>query len=541
MVEFNRDKFAALVDSYAADLEHARPGEMYKWEAVLWFRQHWDPSASDFAEMLKISLEKTGNLLAGYQYLPRGMLLEFASHDPQGVRDSLLELLDGSNDFLARLVAFSDAMSLQLEALNELYVETGKKAIQNSYQDPRAMCVYLSLAHPEKYYLYKSEMMRKFSQRIDFTYPKGKFEKPLAFHELLDVLLEWVERNRPEVIEKSDSLMAPELLDADPAHHLFVQDIVFWAAERAEMADSACSEDATDATRDLSHGAHRCAPYSDTDFLSQVYLCAADLDKLKGLLKRKRNLILQGAPGTGKTFAAKRLAYAMMGCQDDSRIQRVQFHQGTTYDDFVYGYRPNDAGGFDPTPGVFVAFCRRAAAKPDEEFFFIIDEINRANISKVFGELLMLIEADHRGDAVALTVTGEPFAVPKNVYLIGMMNTADRGLALIDYALRRRFAFFEMSPALSHPRFLALVKKHGEKMERLVEAVARLNDDIEHDPALGRGFRIGHSYFCVGDDAPADVAASIAEYEIAPLIEEYWFDDDGKAEEERRRLEEAIK
>ena len=282
-------------------------------------------------------------------------------------------------------------------------------------------------------------------------------------------------------------------------------------------------------------------PYTDARFLQDVFVSKADLTAMKGLLERKKNLILQGAPGTGKTFAAKRLAYAMMGEEDASRIGFVQFHQSYTYEDFVIGYRPNGEGGFDIQPGIFADFCARAARDSGRSYFFIIDEINRANISKVFGELLMLIEADHRGDSIELSIDRRRLTVPENLFIIGMMNTADRGLALIDYALRRRFAFFEMEPALCHPAFLSDVQAHGEKLERLVHAVANLNDKIVKDPALGRGFRIGHSYFCVGDDAPEDVAASIVEYELVPLIEEYWFDDDAKVAVERKRLEGAVK
>ena len=291
----------------------------------------------------------------------------------------------------------------------------------------------------------------------------------------------------------------------------------------------------------IMEAAEEIPPYDEDDFLREVYMREVDMEALVSLLKRKMNVILQGAPGTGKTYAAKRLAYLMMGKRDDSRIKVVQFHQSTAYDDFVCGYRPIEGGGYEPRAGVFVQFCRKAASDPGRDYFFIIDEINRANISKVFGELLMLIEKDHRKDKVTLSLTGEQFGVPGNVYIIGMMNTADRGLALIDYALRRRFAFFEMKPALENPAFRAAVEEvGGKRLVALVDAVAELNDAIAADPALGRGFRIGHSYFC-DDDSEGDIVQAIIRFEIAPLLEEYWFDDPGRADSEIRRLEEAVR
>lgn len=280
--------------------------------------------------------------------------------------------------------------------------------------------------------------------------------------------------------------------------------------------------------------------YGKEKFLESVYVDEEDYTALESLLRRKKNLILQGAPGTGKTFAAKRLAYSLMGAKDKTRIEMIQFHQNSTYEDIVIGYRPTDEGGFEIHEGVFMRFCKRAAADPEKDYFFIIDEINRANISKVFGELLMLIESDHRGDLITLPVGGMRFSVPDNLYIIGMMNTADRGLALIDYALRRRFAFFEMKPALDHARFRESIEKAGagrKALEQLVDQVAKLNKTIADDPALGKGFCIGHSYFCVEGAISEDDVHSIARYEIEPLIEEYWFDEPDKVKTEIGKLE----
>ena len=287
--------------------------------------------------------------------------------------------------------------------------------------------------------------------------------------------------------------------------------------------------------------------YTSADFLDEVFLRPEDLEQMLGLLRRKKNLILQGAPGTGKTFAAKRLAYALMGQTDDSRVEVVQFHQSTVYEDVVVGLRPTAEGGFAAAEGVFARFCRRAAADPGRDYVFIIDEINRANISKAFGELLMLIEAEHRGEALRLPVSGELLSVPKRLHIIGMMNTADRGLALIDYALRRRFAFFEMRPALDHPGFLRHVEAVGSaRLEALVDVVRRLNQRIAEDEALGPGFQIGHSYLCLpaaGPENPAGSDAdvtSVVRYELEPLVREYWFDNPAAMDESIHELESIL-
>jgi len=287
--------------------------------------------------------------------------------------------------------------------------------------------------------------------------------------------------------------------------------------------------------------------YTSTDFLDEVFLSPEDLEQMLGLLRRKKNLILQGAPGTGKTFAAKRLAYALMGETDDSRVEVVQFHQSTAYEDVVVGLRPTAEGGFAAAEGVFARFCRRAAADPGRDYVFIIDEINRANISKAFGELLMLIEAEHRGEALRLPVSGELLSVPKRLHLIGMMNTADRGLALIDYALRRRFAFFEMRPALDHPGFLRHVETVGSsRLEALVDVVRRLNQRIAEDEALGPGFQIGHSYLCLPAGSPENPAGtdadvtSVVRYELEPLVREYWFDNPAAMDESIHELESVL-
>lgn len=280
--------------------------------------------------------------------------------------------------------------------------------------------------------------------------------------------------------------------------------------------------------------------YSKEQFLSEVYIDEASYDTLIGVLRSKKNIILQGAPGVGKTFVAKRLAYSMMGMRDASRVMMVQFHQSYSYEDFIEGYRPS-ADGFELARGAFYTFCKRAAEDEDNDYVFVIDEINRGNLSKIFGELFMLIENDKRGakNKLQLLYSRELFYVPSNVYLIGMMNTADRSLAMLDYALRRRFAFFDLKPAFASDGFREYrIGLYNPKLDALVQVVERLNEDIAGDESLGEGFCIGHSYFCNMDAAECDDAklSSIVDYELVPMLKEYWFDEPIKVREWSDRL-----
>lgn len=283
--------------------------------------------------------------------------------------------------------------------------------------------------------------------------------------------------------------------------------------------------DTVDNVQDLESNVNE--KYGKDDFLAEVYMTEAKYNRLLNVLKRKKNIILQGAPGVGKTFAAKRLAYAMMGEKDKERIEFIQFHQNYSYEDFIMGYKPTENGGFAMQYGVFYRFCKKAENNPEHDYFFIIDEINRGNMSKVFGELLLLIEKDYRGTSSKLAYQNLNFSVPKNIYIIGMMNTADRSLAMIDYALRRRFSFFDMEPGFETSGFKAYQEKlASEKFNALIECIQELNTEIADDPSLGKGFCIGHSYFCglQADECTQEVLEDIVEYDILPMLSEYWFD-----------------
>lgn len=287
--------------------------------------------------------------------------------------------------------------------------------------------------------------------------------------------------------------------------------------------------------------------YDKDDFLSEIFMTAEQYDKLRDLVMYKKNVILQGAPGVGKTFIAKRFAYSIIGEKNDTFIAMVQFHQNYSYEDFIMGYKPHD-NGFRLEEGVFYDFCKKAKDDKNKEhkYFFIIDEINRGQLGKIFGELLMLIENDKRGDDYAVSLAykhDETFSIPENVYLIGMMNTADRSIAMLDYALRRRFSFYEIEPAFGNEDFkdyLSIIA--GQKIaDKVVKRLSDLNKMIsdEGKSGLGKGFCIGHSYFCIppidGQNSE-DWYNSIIEYEIAPLLYEYWWDDPTTAENNIKKL-----
>jgi len=275
--------------------------------------------------------------------------------------------------------------------------------------------------------------------------------------------------------------------------------------------------------------------YSSEQALKELFIEEDKLQSIINTLKYKKNIILQGAPGVGKTYIAKRIAWSIMGEKDKSRVEMIQFHQSYSYEDFIQGYRPTDEGGFEIKNGVFYDFSKKAQRNPEKEYFFIIDEINRGNLSKIFGELMMLIEKDKRGKDFAIPLTYsknevERFYLPENLYFIGTMNTADRSLAMVDYALRRRFGFITLEPAFTKPKFkkyLADYKVPKELIAIIIERMNSLNENINKDNKnLGEGYRIGHSYFCPVNENDNDIEwyKSVIKNEIEPLLKEYWFD-----------------
>ena len=276
------------------------------------------------------------------------------------------------------------------------------------------------------------------------------------------------------------------------------------------------------------------AEYSFADDPDKPFISEEKFDEIVELLFRKKNIILQGAPGVGKTFLARKIAYQLIGQMKDENIETVQFHQSYSYEDFMQGIRPTTSGEFKVRNGIFYNFCERAKENAEETYVFVIDEINRGNLSKIFGELMMLIESDKRSPRYALKLTyseedSPKFYVPENVYIIGCMNTADRSIAIVDYALRRRFAFCPIEPELgeSFKAFLCS-ELSNEFVDKICGKLNRVNSIIRESSSLGKGLEIGHSYFCQISSIEDESVwwRSICKYELFPYLQEICFENE---------------
>ena len=505
--------------------------ERYKWEAIKCFQDNWDVNAQDFPAMLSKSLSKTENLLAAANSYPRQMIEFFAEQDPEEVRSMFIQLFDEKMDIAKRFKIF--------ELKSNFLLKTYPTNYNNHYQNVTVMLTYLWLRYPDKYWFYRYTQVKLFSDRLksDYVFKRGANVANLIacmdfYNEVRDVIIQDSELvNMFRAALTDDCYPDPQLvtLTTDVAYFLKnyeknkEQSEADNQSEPVEIESNSKPDSSSDTKQDS-------RPYTKEDFLAEVFMSEEKYDKLSAVLLNKKNIILQGAPGVGKTFSAKRLAYSLIGAVNEEVIEFVQFHQNYSYEDFMMGYKPSGSS-FELKKGVFYRFCKKAEADPESKYFFIIDEINRGNLSKIFGELLMLIENDYRGTPATLAYNDEKFSVPENLYIIGMMNTADRSLAMIDYALRRRFSFFEMESGFETEGFIQYQQSlKNETFNDLLAKVIELNLEIMSDRSLGRGFCIGHSYFCGRDELSCtdEWMQEVVDYDILPMLGEYWFDDQEK-------------
>ena len=293
-------------------------------------------------------------------------------------------------------------------------------------------------------------------------------------------------------------------------------------------------------------------PYGIDNIVADgCFLPRGELERILRRLRDKKNLILQGPPGTGKTWLAKRLGMALVGhVVQEPQLRSVQFHPNLSYEDFVRGWRPSGNGGLVLHEGVFMQMVKAALEHPSQTHVLVIEEINRGNPAQIFGELLTLLEAGKRTprDAMQLCYPDpdgnhRPVYVPENMVVIGTMNIADRSLALVDMAFRRRFAFLDLEPCLGNAWrewVVGTIQLEATAADTIQQRLEQLNSTISADSRLGKPFRIGHSYVTPNQSldgrSSRDWFAEVVATELRPLLHEYWFDAPDVADREADRL-----
>ena len=659
MAMFNQTRLQEALTAYKKDFVAKQwKNEKYKWEAVKWFQDNWDIDATDFAEMLERSLEKTSNLLSSANSFPKRMIVRLSKAYTKEVKAMFLSLFDERKEIFERIEEFKAQANVLIKKFSDRDI--------HHYQTEKTISTYLWLRYPEKYYIYKFMEAKDVADKLESNYQfkqgayKDNINNFLSMYDELNSLLKqdaeltkllqsqltescypdtnlntltgdvvfYISRRYPKRIDEDsietdidptditskarfkrwfmpiiDTLIklggnAPrqevhekiiedyhisneDLEKKSDSGVIFILNDIDWArnylnyegflsndtpkgiwglndlGKKIIIDDNLAGQIVAKWIRiknakrkgtpipdiDLSpYYKYREKSYTADNFLRDVYMSETKYKSLVALLLKKKNIILQGAPGVGKTFVAKRLSYSIMGEKDTERVMLVQFHQSYSYEDFIMGYRPTKEN-FEIHTGAFYDFCKKAADDNENDYYCIIDEINRGNLNKIFGELFMLLEADKRGEEIRLLYKDENFSVPPNLYLIGTMNTADRSLAMLDYALRRRFSFFEILPGFDTDGFQSYQKElSSEKFDNVIRCIKNLNDTIAKDETLGEGFCIGHSYFCglTPEELNDESLSSIVEYDIIPLIKEYWFDEPAKVRDWSERLRRAL-
>ena len=451
-----------------------------------------------------VSISETGiryGLVHGDQHPRKG--------DEDFVAENNIEVFQ-YEDFYKKMVnilgAFKQKEDTFPEDTSEITVETWMRLLQDD----------LIVKEPDKHYLYKMYELGGEATATQLSEALGKhyssFNQPvvqLAKRVIEDTGIETPKR------EDATPQYWPVLFDGEYTDNQHFLWRLKTNLKEAITAIYGVEEDSVKET------------YTEENFFQEVFMEPQEYKKMVDLLRYKKNIILQGPPGVGKTFVSKRLAYSLMGEKDESQVEMVQFHQNYAYEDFVMGYRPKE-NGFYLKYGIFYEFCKRALENPEEDYYFIIDEINRGNLSKIFGELFMLIEQDKRDEFVSMSYSGEKFTVPSNVYLIGTMNTADRSLAQLEIALRRRFAFVTVKPTFNEKwsQFLQASGVTAHMIKRIKFAVEKINNEIANDYQLGQGYAIGHSFFTKKPEYLDEETwyNNIISCEITLLLEEYFYD-----------------
>ncbi len=334
--------------------------EKYKWEAIKCFQDNWDLNAPDFAEMLKASLAKTGNLLTSSNYYPRGTIEVFAEKSPEEVKACFIALFDETQDVVERILAFKESMS-------KIHEKHGRKGGQH-YQTENTISAYLWFRYPDKYCLYKFTEVKNTAEKLgsELQFKGGAYRNNLKNFYVLCNEIKATFNQDEELRGMLESCITDEHYP-DPELMTLTQDFVIYVGKIWEPGENGNGNGNGDGNGAGKGGDPSPPPnenkYSKEDFLEEVFMSEEKYDRIVSVLKKKKNIILQGAPGVGKTFAAKRLAYSVMGEKDESRIELIQFHQNYSYEDFMMGYKP-EGESFELKYGVFYRFCQRQQTTP---------------------------------------------------------------------------------------------------------------------------------------------------------------------------------
>lgn len=562
--DLNTDRLHNYIDIYTKNFDNRWEQNKVIWQMVKLFQENWhspneydETQLDDFVSMLEASLS-TMDTCFSKELCPllvptsnqNSHLLKLARKEPGQIHQSFAKLFNPATTYNklgeCNPAATYSKLGERIEAFRQSIFKFKSGIIEDNFSK-NIISAYLWLGEPEKYYLYKRNMPYLFFKAVY----KGILDIDLItnidfYNYSFNKINEFILKNS-NLKEIFDNKIYSECYD-DRNLKILTSDFIFYIGYKiwinnnksrkiTQYNESYFSIDTPDEHRsstalsrkEQQEPAEELSPYTRDDFLSEVYISGETYDDLLYLLDRKKNLILQGPPGTGKTFAARRLAWAMLGEKNNDHIRLIQFHQSYSYEDFIAGYKPTESG-FELKTGIFYNFCKEAEKDPDGKYFLLIDEINRGNLSKIFGELLMLIEKDYRGTSLTLPFTVESidpiFSVPENLFIIGTMNTADRSLAMLDFALRRRFSFVTMEPGFASDGFRAYqAGLHNPRFNQLVDRIALINREIASERSLGHGFCIGHSYLCnLQGDCTDERLDDIIEYDLLPLLEEYCFD-----------------
>ncbi len=440
--------------------------------------------------------------------------------------------IDSLWDFFETALSFAESNN-QDEEIKQKFIELYDKVIEQNQMGPAKITMGLFWIRPQHYLPLEDITDGYLTKNLELSGSKAKAANAAGYLALIDELKEKFQHEEYQV-------------------HSIPQ-LVLRAYWLGPPSSPSTAEKKAEYKPDDSSGPSE--PYEVDNIIKDgCFMAPEELENILGRLRSKKNIILQGPPGTGKTWLAKRLAYALIGAKDKDKLKAIQFHSNISYEDFVIGYRPSSDEKLKLKPGPFLQMIHKAQNDDtNKKYVVVIEEINRGNPAQVFGEMLTLLEADKRNaeEALQLSYGKEEVFVPPNLFVIGTMNVADRSLALVDFALRRRFAFIDLQPNLGD-KWKNWVNKEThipkEFLEKIGQRIRQLNDTITNDPSLGEQYKIGHSYFTpdgntIAADYKEDYTAwykEVIKTEIEPLLREYWFDAPDEAKKEAEKLSEEI-